>query len=196
MTRNDRAGDTVKSKKTEGFPVWRLLVSGLLGGLLVAGANLIVLSRQLSSAKKHLEINLSRDLVREFFRGNPEYKEFRTAIDNCEPLYKRWGGKFDHDQVNLYLDFFEDLGFYLRTGVLRLETIAHSFGSFTIEAFEYNEVQRYIAEMRKGMKQEEIFKDFEYLARRLESDPKRHEEVELARRSCQQGNRVKSKRSP
>lgn len=195
MTRNDRAGDIVKSKK-ESYPVWHLLVSGLVGGLFVAGANLFILSRQLSSANKHQEINLSRDLVREFFHGEPEYKKFRTAIDNCEPLYVRWGGKFNNNQVNLYLDFFEDLGFYLRKNVLTLETIAHNFGSFIIEAFEYKEVQRYITELRKDMKQEEAFKDFEYLARRLESDPKRHEEVELARSSCRQGNRLKSKRSP
>jgi hypothetical protein len=149
---------------------------------------------ELAASNKHQEIVLSRELLKEFYHEGDTaslYRNIRMAIERCEPLYRSWGGQFDNDQINRYLGFFEDLGFYYRQGVLRLEIIDYAFGSYLIEAYENPEMQRYIKGLRDKAEQRDAFVEFERLAMRVEESPRRHNEIEAARGLCQR----KSQRS-
>jgi hypothetical protein len=142
-------------------------------------------NRNLKTTATIAKINLARDLSREFYTGDPVYKQLRTAIESCQkPLYKRWGGKFDHDQINRYLGFFDDLEFYEKEGALDYSTIDQSFGAYIIEAYEYDDLRKYVEELQRDTKQSEALAGFQNLARELEKSPARTEMIEIARRGC------------
>lgn len=161
------------------------LISGLIGALIIAVISIYNFNRQISISLKSQQIGLFRELVKDFYHGDPILKEIRVAIESCKPLYnKQRGGTFTHDQINTYLGFFEDVGFFLKEDVLTIGTIDHLFGAYIIEAFEYPEIRKYIALLQTSMDDPEAFKEFQELARRLESDPKRQRQVQNARDSC------------
>lgn len=143
---------------------------------------------QLQQANEHMAVNLSRDLWKDFSDGEL-YEDIRTAIENCQKLYNEGktggSGEFNNDQINMYLDFFEDLGFYFKKKVLTPEIIDHKFGSYIIEAYEYEEIKQYIRGLRERAKQTEAYKDFELLAKRIENIPYREEETRKAIQACQ-----------
>jgi hypothetical protein len=178
MTRKTSAKEAAKVA----MPVAALVVS-----IAAIAVSLYTFHGQLATANKHMEINLSRDLLKEFFSGNDQsdlYRRIRTAVERCRHVYKSWGGEFDNDDVNRYLGFFEDLGLYRDQGVLSLEIVGHGFGSYIVEAWEYPEFRRYIDGLRKAAKQEKAFQRFERLAKEIEADPARRLEVERARSAC------------
>jgi len=153
-------------------------------GLIVAIVSLIWTQ---CTTNAHLEINLARDLIKEFFSEDEKSRVFhdmRRAIEQCRPIYKSWGGHFDNDQVNRYLGFFEDLGFYRKRGVLTLESIDHGFGSYIIEAFEHPHVKRYILGLRAKADQFDAFIQFEALAKQIEGRSARANEVQTTRDGC------------
>lgn len=160
------------------------LLVGLVCSLLGIGVELYKFSRELVIGNNHHEVALYRDLEKEFYGDSQGFREIRMAIERCQPLYKSWNGSFDNDQINSYLGFFEDLGFYFNRGVLSIEVINHGFGAYIIEAFEYEELKRYVREMRQTAKQPEAFKDFEGLARTLESNFSLNSEIAVARAAC------------
>lgn len=159
-------------------------IGALIGALIVAGVQTYAFRSQLETTRKTEAVRLARELTREFYSADATFSSVRVAIDRCEKLYKRWGGKFDYDQVNRYLGFFEDLGFYSRIGALDFEIVDQMFGAVIVEAYEYNEVRKYIDELRRNSKQPRAFEDFERLAKKLAEIPERKELVELARRGC------------
>lgn len=161
---------------------------GLLGSLLVVAVSLYTFSKELAIENKHHEVALYRELVKEFYGNSEEYRKIRMAIERCQPLYKSWNGSFDNDQINSYLGFFEDIGFYLRQGVLSVEVIDHGFGAYIVEAYEYDELKRYIREMRETAKQPQSFKDFEFLAQRIEAAPGLESEIRIAQRGCRKSS--------
>lgn len=160
------------------------LISGLIGALLVAGVSIYNFNRQISLSLKSQQIAVFRELVKDFYHGDPLLKEIRVAVENCKPLYKQWGGTFTHDQINTYLGFFEDVGFFLKQDLVTIDAVGHLFGAYIIEAFEYREIRKYIALVQTSMDDPEAFKEFQELATRLESDPKRQRQVQNARDSC------------
>jgi hypothetical protein len=160
------------------------LLAGMLCSLLVAAVSLYTFSQNLTIGNTHHEIALYRELVKEFYNDGQEYRKIRMAIERCQPLYKGWNGLFNNDQINSYLGFFEDLGLYLRRSVLSVELIDHGFGAFIVEAYEDEELKRYIREMRETAKQPEAFKDFEFLAQSIEGAPRPKSEIRMAQRGC------------
>ena len=173
------------SEVTESRGRWVIaIISGVIGALLGAGVSFYIFRQQLAFATKQMQVSLSRDLAKEFYQETTLYKEFRAAVESCKPLYKPWKGTFTHGQINQYLCFFDDLGFYHKQDALALEIIDHLFGAHVIEAFEYPEIRKYIALLRTSMDQPEAFKEFEKLAELIESDPKRQRQVQNARDAC------------
>ena len=62
------------------------------------------------------EVQLARDLYREFYDKDKNYLQVANAIEGCQKLYKDDGGKFSHLQINEYLGFFADLGLFMEHG--------------------------------------------------------------------------------
>ncbi len=135
---------------------------------------------------KQERTKLSLELVKDFYHGDPVYRKIRTAIESCRPLYlyKAPNKAFTHDEMNIYLGFFEDLGFFLRQGVITVETIDHLVGAYLIEAFEYPDIRKYIDDLRREMQDPEAFREFEELAKRIENNPARKRQIEAARFAC------------
>jgi Domain of unknown function (DUF4760) len=130
------------------------------------------------------EVQLARDLYKEFYAKENGYLRVANAIEGCEKLYKGDGGKFSHLEINQYLGFFEDLGLFMQTGVLGEPIIGHFFGAFIVEAYEYPETKSYIARIRKNFEQPEAFEDFEKVAKSVERDPRFVRLAEFARTMC------------
>jgi hypothetical protein len=162
-----------------------IIFSGLVSGLIAAIVAYTLTYRQMQAAIKYQQISLSRDLSKEFYQGQT-YQELRNAIEACKPLYNRNvpPGVFSHDQINVYLDFFDDLGFYLKQGFLTLELVNHLFGAYLIEAYEYPELRKYVAGIRSSMEHPQAFNDFQELAEQLERAPNRQRQVQVVRDMC------------
>jgi len=130
------------------------------------------------------EVQLARDLYREFYIQEKDYLRVANAIEGCEKLYKGDGGKFSHLQLNEYLGFFADLGLFMERGALSPTLVGHFFGAFIIEAYEYPEVKSYIARIRKNFQQPEAFEDFDRVAQAVESEPRFARLAEFAKSMC------------
>lgn len=143
-------------------------------------------SSQSELTTKIYETSLSRDLAKEFYIEKNIYGPIRRAIDRCDPLWVNNRGRFTGDQLNIYLGFLDDLGFYHKQNLLSLKTIDQVFGAIIIEAFEYPELQRYIIDLRRASGRDDVQKEFEDLAKLLESQPQRQQEVQSAREVCGQ----------
>lgn len=170
------------------------LLAGLVCSLLVAAVSLYTFSQNVTIGNNHHEVALYRELVKEFYDDKQDYRKIRMAIERCQPLYKVWNGPFDNDQINSYLGFYEDLGLYLKRGVLSVEVIDHGFGAYIVEAYEYDELKRYIRGMRETAEQSEAFRDFEFLARTIEDDPRLKSEIRIAQQRCLKGSQPETQR--
>lgn len=175
-------------EKKESDRRWLIgIVCGVLGTILGTGVSFYIFHRQLGFATNQMRVDLSRDLAKEFYQGKSLYRDVSSAIESCGRLYKPWGGTFTHAQLNQYLGFFEDLGFYRKQDALTLEIIDHFFGAYAIEAFEYPEIRKYIALVRTSMDQQEAFNDFEELVTLIEKNPAKQREINNARNACKDG---------
>jgi hypothetical protein len=130
------------------------------------------------------EVQLARDLYREFYDRDKNYMKVANAIEGCQQLYKGDGGKFNHLEINEYLGFFSDLGIFRDKDLLSDELIGHFFGAFIVEAYEYPEIKRYIARIRKNFEQPEAFEDFEKIAKTIEADPRFARLAEFSKTMC------------
>lgn len=116
------------------------------------------------------EIKLARDMYNEFYSETGVYRKIANSIEACEKLYKSWGGPYDHNEINKYLGFFSDLGYFHRRGVFGEDPIAHFFGPFIVEAHNYPEIRKYVDGIRKNFAQPEAFSDFYSLALVIERE--------------------------
>lgn len=154
------------------MPNWLTnMFSGFCGVLVTVGVTWYLVSAELENYRNIEMVKLSRELMVEFSREGSVYKKIDAAIDRCEPLYKSWGGEFDYLQLNDYLGFLEDLGYYEKQGLLELDRIGQFFGYNILEAYEKRELKDYIYQVRESNKQPRAFEDFEALARKLEELP-------------------------
>ena len=160
------------------------LLSGLLGVLIAALVSYVLTKQQVDVTIKYQQLGFARELTKEFYYENDIHKKIRMAIERCQPLYNKSGGSFSNDQINIYLGFFDDLGFYWKKDFLGLDVINHLFGGYIIEAFEYPEIRQYMARLQTSMEDPKAFSEFKELAERLEKDPNRQRQVQLAREVC------------
>jgi hypothetical protein len=134
------------------------------------------------------EVRLARELYREFYLEEKSYLKVAGAIESCQKLYKHDGGSFSHIEINEYLGFFSDLGLFMERGAISKALIGHFFGAFIVEAYEYPEIQSYIARTRQNFHQPEAFAEFETVAKAIESDPRFASLVTLAKTMCANKN--------
>ena len=165
------------------------IIGGIVGFILSQSLAFYTFSQNLAVTKNIEMIHLARELTKEFYSGDKEtevYRQVRMAIEQCEPLYKGYSanGHFNNDEINRYLGFFEDLGFYYSEGALDLRFIAQDFGAYIIEAYEYNELRKYMKELQENSKQKDAFIHFQGLARDLEKRSEWQELVALSRQAC------------
>ena len=167
-----------------------LLLLGSLFGFIIAQFIIVyTFSEQQKTVKEIEMINLARNLSSEFYQAddrNTVFMNLRVAIEKCEKLYKGYDkqGRFNNDQINRYLGFFDDLGLFYKRGALDLDIIKQLFGTYIIEAYEYNEVRKYIEELRKNSKQPGAFENFQYLGEQLEKHPEFKELIAESRLGC------------
>lgn len=138
-------------------------------------------------------VRLAREMTKEFYSDDPIFRDIRMAIESKKKLYKGHGGKFDHDQINRYLGFFDDLGFYCRIGSLTEDIINQLFGAYIIEAYLYPPIKEYMRVLRVDMEHKNAFADFEHLARTLGSPekwPKKQKQVRKIREFFQEPKKI------
>ena len=125
-----------------GTTIWRAVIA--IGFLLGQGVILYTFYETQKTTQKIETIRLMKDLSSDFFVKDGIYRDMRNSIESCDKLYTSWGGKYDHDQINRYLGFFEDVGFYQQNELLNVDIIGHLFGAYIIEAYEYPEIKKYM----------------------------------------------------
>lgn len=126
-------------------------------------------------------VRFANDLYRDFY-NDPVFKQMQMSIERCEKMYKGWGGKYDNGQINRYLGFFDNLGFYWEDGILDRQLIDRMFGPYIIEAYEEDELRRYVDGAQRKAGQSRAFIDYESIAKTLEESPDRKEMIKIAQR--------------
>ena len=160
-----------------------VLSSALISALIAAVVSIYNYNRQIDLSIRLEGTKLFRELAKDFY-GDDRFREIKAAVEGCKPLYKSWGGSFSHNQINNYLGFFEDLGFFLKQDLISVDAVDHLFGAYIIEAAENPEMQKYIDNLRRGMQDPEAFKEFEGLAKKLETNPRRERQLQSAVEAC------------
>ena len=162
-------------------------LGSILGFIFAQLLSIYQFQKGIEISQKVEKIHLARELVKEFYAEDAIiFRELRTAVESCSQLYLGYkkGGKFNNDEINRYLGFFDDIGFYYRQGVLDLDIIDQQFGAYIIEANEYAELRRYINELQENAKQQSAFNNFRFLAEALEKLPGRKQLTEKSRQPC------------
>lgn len=163
------------------------VIGSILGFLIAQILSIYQFQKGIEISQKVEKIHLARELIKDFYADDAKtFREIRTAVESCNPLYLGFkkGGKFNNDEINRYLGFFDDVGFYYRQGVLDLDIIDQQFGAYIIEASEYAELRRYVKELQENAKQKTAFVHFQFLAEALERIPERKELTEQSRQGC------------
>jgi hypothetical protein len=132
-------------------------------------------------------VKMGKELSQHFFDEDDKlFQNIRTTIESCGGLYRGYkkGGKFSHDEINRYLGFFDDLGFYYRIQALDLNIIDQFFGAYIVEAHHNNEVSQYVTDLQRNAKQKTALADFQALANALERVSDRRDLAEEYRSRC------------
>ncbi len=155
------------------------IVGAAIGFGISQGVNFYSLSKTLETTRDIQMVNLARQLSGDF-EENKDFEDFRMAIERCDPLFNGWRwpagngptvwrGRFNNDQVNRYLNFFDDIGFYNKRDDLNLEIVRQMFGPYVVEAYEEPEIKCYIEGLHTQAHQSSAFSHFVLLARGLEA---------------------------
>lgn len=137
----------------------------------------------LKTTKAIEQVTLSRELSKEYAES-ATFAEIHATIAACKPLYDGNGGKFTWQQINRFLGFFEDVGFYYRRGALDYASVDHLFGGIILETYVYAEIQDYIANVRENSAEPSAFTEFMAIGERLAVDPLRSAQRERWERDC------------
>lgn len=142
-----------------------LLLSALAGALIAAVAGVLTELYVLREQRSVEQLLLVRKLTDNFYE-NEIFAKIRSSIDQCEPIYFGFGGRYTHDQINRYLGFYEDLGFYSnQKGFIDIDVVSHAFGAHLVEAYSYPEMRKYVTMIQSH--QPEAFTEFDTLYERL-----------------------------
>lgn len=158
----------------------------LIVSFLIAQIIVVVMHRQTTRMWADIsEVQLTRDLYREFYSEDKSHLRIANAIEACKTLYKGNGGGFSHLQINQYLGFFSDLDLFMQRGLLSTELAGHFFGPFIIEAYEYPELKDYIRRTRENFGQPGAFQEFDRVAEAMEADPRFARLTSFAKTMCE-----------
>jgi hypothetical protein len=136
----------------------------------LTAAALVFTGYQILNGNRIQRINTLRDLTTEFNR-DPLYLNISMSIEACQPLYndnKQSSGTYSWGQINRYLNFLDNLGFYQRQNAITLDMVQHSFGALIIEAYENKVLLHYVHKLQTT--EHHAFKDFQHVATLLEQN--------------------------
>ncbi len=136
-------------------------VLGLMVSIIALWNSHLALEITKTIATTEMITNLHRD-----FNSVKLFREIRSEIESCKPIYKSYGGRFHHDEVNQYLNFYEELGYLQKQGYLSLKDIDFFFGSYLIEAYRHPGIFKYIENFQANG-QSDAFTEFQKLAQTI-----------------------------
>lgn len=106
--------------------------------------------------------------------ASPNKVNVLLEIEECGKLYNSWGGKYNYEQINEYLTYFENIGKLFKDGVFSKELLDRYLGEEIVITYINPEVKRYIAGIRKNAGQPNAAKEFYELAEDLKGN---HEDL-------------------
>lgn len=163
---------------------WVALTLTVVGFLIAQTIFVVTYYDSRKLVKQTEELKFVREVYREFYLEEKTYLRIANTIEACKTVYTGNGGKFNHLQVNGYLGFFGDLGLLWKRDMLGIDLIAHYFGGFIIEAYEYAELRDYVNRLRKNFRQPKAFANFYDLAEAMKKDSQFKDLVKLAQGMC------------
>lgn len=139
-------------------PFW-LIVSALIGAT----------AALLSQLVAHF-LNRKRENLR---FGIQAFEKFRAEFMDDEEL-RRISKKYDDDEHELteeeierYIDFFEDIGLYRSKKLIDLDMVDESLGDYIMECYEDDAVRKHIYAARGEERDNSYWEHFEKLAKEL-----------------------------
>jgi len=101
------------------------------------------------------------------FYQNREFSKMRAAINKRGSLLEEEGGSFKREDIDDYLNFFEELGEHETKGDIEVEWVKENFGYYLLKAYQNLHVRKYIKRVQKEEQNEEYFTGFLDLARKI-----------------------------
>lgn len=136
-------------------------------GLFIATVALTVIAySQLKALREQANADFLLRFNREFF-DNETNQKIITAIEENKPLLKENGGEFTCYQVDDYLGYYEMMAHYEKKSFIDFEMIDEMFGHYISLAWQSNEINKYIAQLRNETNDARYYKPFEDLATRV-----------------------------
>lgn len=120
------------------------------------------------------------------FFGDEAFMEIVRRIEECGTVFDFANPEmgFGYGIVNRYLNFWEWISHLRRNGVLTLDDINEMFGSFIIEAFVNESLEKYVDVFRKNNDDPNAFIGFTELAEELGALPQREKFADFWRDEC------------
>lgn len=123
---------------------------------------------QVNELRKSSQGTLLVTINRDFFLTDRLYG-MRKAIESGGPILKRNRGKFNTQDLDDYIGFFDLLQSLVRRDILARDLLEDNFCDFAVDAYNSKEIHAYIAELRKQPKASDTEKDFEEFAKNCSS---------------------------
>ena len=182
--KKERFSEKIQQSNRDWFPIFGESIVTLAAGI-IGGAAALLLALYVQKKEQDVQqILLAQELSGTFYE-NKLFSEIRSAIDSCEILYISNGGTFSHDEINQYLGFYEDIGFFSnQKKFLDLDVVAHMFGAHLVEAHEYPELKIYIKGIRKNSSQPSAYKEFDELHEKIKELPEFSVLVDSLKDAC------------
>lgn len=137
------------------------------GGLFAATAVLALIAYiQLKALREQANADFLLKFNREFF-ANDTNQSMITAIEENEGILTANNGNFSDYQLDDYLGYYELMSWYAKRGLLDYELIDEMFGHYISMAWQNQEIQNYITELRTSTNDPRYYKPFEELAKRI-----------------------------
>jgi len=127
-----------------------------------------------AEASKEMVTEMRQQRKRDFafalnraFYQNREFSEVRAAINKQGSLLEEEGGSFKREDIDDYLNFFEELGEHETKGDMDIEWVEENFGYYLLKAYQNAYVRKYVKRVQEEEQNEEYFAGFLDLARKV-----------------------------
>lgn len=157
---------------------WSVFV--VIGFIIGAIIQMLSIETAIDLARRAESISLARNLYSEYSK-NELFLKIEKSIVNEEILYGEHSGKngkYNWQEINLYLGFFEEIGFFYRIDAFDISVVDFYFGGRIIKAYLDDDVRAYVIEARRNGRQPAALEEFQRVAERLSDLPHRAAYIE------------------
>jgi len=103
-----------------------------------------------------------------YFTNNVKDSAIASDLYDGKKILKKNGGRWEENELDDYLGFFELLNNYSEAGSINERDVNDFFSDYILTAYNNKEIKDYISKLRKNTKYTTYYERFENLGRRFE----------------------------